>query len=38
MKGIIIFSVGLAAGFCLACYALDKQPSYAFDRLVGSFS
>jgi len=38
MKGIIILSVGITAGFCLACYALDEQPSYAFDRLVEHFS
>lgn len=33
MKGLIIFTLGITAGFCLACYTLDTKPSYAFGRL-----
>lgn len=36
MKGLIMFGLGLTAGFCIACYALDEKPSYAFGRLINN--
>lgn len=34
MKGLIIFAAGLSIGFIAACFAMEEEPSYVFEKMV----
>lgn len=34
MKGLIIFAAGLSIGFVTACFVMNEEPSYVFEKLV----
>lgn len=34
MKGLIIFITGLSIGFVTACFVMEEEPSYVFEKLV----
>lgn len=36
MRGLVTLTIGITIGFILACYVLDEEPSYAFDKMVGN--
>ena len=34
MKGLIIFTIGLSIGFIAACFTMEEEPSYVFEKMV----